>query len=164
MAEAAAKATEDGRVKIHPESWAKPYLAWLHNNRDWCISRQIWWGHQIPVWYCLACGDYSEEKVRRIREDPDFKNESVKSLLRESAKRAHRSNGDPGQLPRLRGKDLVRDPGRAGHLVFFRPLAPDHPGLARRNRLAAVPLPHLRVGHGPRNSLPVGGPDGHDGA
>jgi valyl-tRNA synthetase len=110
MAEAAANATEDGRVKIHPESWTKPYLAWLHNNRDWCISRQIWWGHQIPVWYCLACGDYSEEKVRRIREDPTFKNESAKSLLRESAKRPIVQAEPPATCPDCGSKDVVRDP------------------------------------------------------
>jgi valyl-tRNA synthetase len=110
MAEAAAKATEDGRVKIHPESWQKPYLAWLHNNRDWCISRQIWWGHQIPVWYCLGCGDYSEEQVRRIREDPTFKNESVKSLLREGTSRPIVQAEPPVACPRCGQKDLVRDP------------------------------------------------------
>jgi valyl-tRNA synthetase len=110
MAEAAAKATEEGRVNIHPESWAKPYLAWLHNNRDWCISRQIWWGHQIPVWYCLDCGDYSDEKLRRIREDRTFKNESVKSLLREGTTRPIVQTETPTVCPHCHGKDLVRDP------------------------------------------------------
>jgi len=48
----AADATRDGRMKIFPPSWERPYLLWLDNIRDWCISRQIWWGHRIPVWYC----------------------------------------------------------------------------------------------------------------
>ncbi|MFA5976015.1 MAG: valine--tRNA ligase [Elusimicrobiota bacterium] len=52
MAARAAQATRDGRVKIFPSSWEKPYLLWLENIRDWCISRQIWWGHRIPVYYC----------------------------------------------------------------------------------------------------------------
>ncbi|MFA6317802.1 MAG: valine--tRNA ligase, partial [Elusimicrobiota bacterium] len=57
LAAPALKAVEDGRFKIYPESWTKPYTEWLSNIRDWCVSRQIWWGHRIPVWYCPACRD-----------------------------------------------------------------------------------------------------------
>ncbi len=57
MAAPAIAAVESGKFKIHPESWAKPYMEWLRNIRDWCISRQIWWGHRIPVWYCQECYD-----------------------------------------------------------------------------------------------------------
>ena len=51
LAAPAIAAVEDGRVRIHPESQSRRYLEWLHNIRPWCISRQLWWGHQMPVWY-----------------------------------------------------------------------------------------------------------------
>ena len=49
------EAVRDGRVRFVPERWAKMYLDWLENSRDWCISRQLWWGHQIPIWHCAEC-------------------------------------------------------------------------------------------------------------
>jgi valyl-tRNA synthetase len=57
LAEAAIKAVTDGRVIIVPERFTKVYLNWMENIRDWCISRQLWWGHRIPVWYCQKCGE-----------------------------------------------------------------------------------------------------------
>ena len=50
-------AVTSGRTMIHPERYAKSYLDWLGEKRDWCISRQLWWGHRIPIWYCETCTD-----------------------------------------------------------------------------------------------------------
>ena len=65
MADAALEAVRDGRIKIVPERFTKVYYNWLENIQDWCISRQLWWGHRIPVWYCADCG-----KMTVTREDP----------------------------------------------------------------------------------------------
>ena len=55
LAAPAIKAAESGELQFHPASWKNPFLGWLKNIQDWCTSRQIWWGHRIPVWYCRHC-------------------------------------------------------------------------------------------------------------
>ncbi len=55
LAKPAIEAVENGEVRIHPKRYEKSYLDWLYGVRDWCISRQLWWGHRIPVWYCQKC-------------------------------------------------------------------------------------------------------------
>jgi len=65
LAEAAIEVVKDGRIKFVPERFTKTYLNWMENVHDWCISRQLWWGHQIPAWYCDDCGE-----ITVSREDP----------------------------------------------------------------------------------------------
>jgi len=64
LAEPAIKAVEDGTIQILPPEWSKTYFHWLRNIQDWCISRQLWWGHPIPAWYCEDC-----EHITVSRED-----------------------------------------------------------------------------------------------
>ena len=57
LAKKAIEVVKDGRIKFVPERFSKTYLNWMENVHDWCISRQLWWGHQIPAWYCDDCGE-----------------------------------------------------------------------------------------------------------
>jgi valyl-tRNA synthetase len=63
LAEPAIQVVKNGKVKFYPEHWSKVYLNWMENIRDWCISRQLWWGHRIPVWYCLDCNEIIVDKT-----------------------------------------------------------------------------------------------------
>ena len=56
LAKEAIRVVEDGTIKFVPDRFSKTYLNWMYNVKDWCISRQLWWGHQIPAWYCQDCG------------------------------------------------------------------------------------------------------------
>jgi valyl-tRNA synthetase len=55
LAREAIRAVREGRIRLIPKGWENSYFAWMENIKDWCISRQIWWGHRIPVWYCQSC-------------------------------------------------------------------------------------------------------------
>ncbi len=65
LAEKAIQAVESKAIRIVPESWSKTYFEWMYNIRDWCVSRQLWWGHRIPAWFCEKCGE-----IIVAREDP----------------------------------------------------------------------------------------------
>ncbi|MCQ2462324.1 MAG: valine--tRNA ligase [Clostridia bacterium] len=65
LAKPAIKVVKDGEVKFVPDRFSKTYYNWMENIRDWCISRQLWWGHRIPAWYCADCGE-----ITVSREDP----------------------------------------------------------------------------------------------
>jgi valyl-tRNA synthetase len=81
LAEPAIRAVEEGRIQFIPENWAKTYFEWMYNIRDWCISRQLWWGHRIPAWHCQDCTGTTVAREApaacghcgsgRIEQDPD---------------------------------------------------------------------------------------------
>jgi len=81
LAEPAIEAVRSGRIRFVPAMWTNTYYEWMLNIRDWCISRQIWWGHRIPAWYCDACGEVTVAEVaptacehcqgEKLRQDED---------------------------------------------------------------------------------------------
>ncbi|MCI6647554.1 MAG: valine--tRNA ligase [Oscillospiraceae bacterium] len=81
LAKEAIRVVEEGEVKFVPERFTKIYLNWMYNVKDWCISRQLWWGHQIPAWYCKDCGHMTVSRTdatececchsKNIERDPD---------------------------------------------------------------------------------------------
>jgi valyl-tRNA synthetase len=90
------KAVQKEKIKFYPSRWTKVYLNWMENIRDWCISRQIWWGHRIPVWYCKNCLKY--ENVRDVEvTKPDTPGVCVGETA-------------PGKCPVCGGSEMEQDP------------------------------------------------------
>jgi valyl-tRNA synthetase len=80
LSKPAIKAVKSGEIKFYPKRWTKVYLNWMENIKDWCISRQIWWGHRLPVWYCQDCKAVLVSRVTlekcacgstKLEQDPD---------------------------------------------------------------------------------------------
>ena len=81
LADKALAAWKNGDIKFYPQKWENTYAHWMENIRDWCISRQLWWGHRIPVWYCEDCGEMIVAREdpascpkcgsTKLRQDPD---------------------------------------------------------------------------------------------
>ncbi len=67
LAERAMAAVKEGKTRIVPQQWENTYYEWMENIRDWCISRQIWWGHRIPAWFCDHCGEITVAKIDPTR-------------------------------------------------------------------------------------------------
>jgi len=111
LADPAIKAVEDGQIKFVPENWSKTYFEWMRNIEDWCISRQLWWGHQIPAWYDEDGNVYvgrSEDEVRQkyashLTPDSSLKqDEDVLDTWFSSALWPFSTLGWPEQTPELK--------------------------------------------------------------
>jgi len=92
LAEPAIQAVREGRVRIVPEGWANSYFAWMENIKDWCISRQIWWGHQIPAWYCAKCD--ADNLLETGHGDFMLSKEASPIVARQAPERCARCGGD----------------------------------------------------------------------
>ncbi|MBI3609467.1 MAG: valine--tRNA ligase [Nitrospirae bacterium] len=97
LAAPAIDAVRDGRIRLIPESWKNNYFGWLENIQDWCISRQIWWGHQIPAWYCKRC----DENVFKITGTITVIGINAKPIVQIDA---------PQKCERCGSTDLIQDP------------------------------------------------------
>jgi len=99
LAGPALEAVKDGRINFHPQRWTKVYLNWMENIQDWCISRQIWWGHRLPVYYCRKC----EEAAASLITDDKL------LITKEKAKGVIVSREKPEKCPECGSNDLVQD-------------------------------------------------------
>ncbi|MDF2690220.1 MAG: valine--tRNA ligase [Gammaproteobacteria bacterium] len=109
LAEPAIKAVESGKIKFIPENWGNTYFEWMHNIQDWCISRQLWWGHRIPAWYDKDNNIYvgwDEQSVRDQHKLPDHvelkQDEDVLDTWFSSALWPFSTLGWPEQTPELK--------------------------------------------------------------
>ena len=136
LAEPAIEAVRDGRIRIVPERFEKVYFNWMENIRDWCISRQLWWGHRIPVWYCQDCGARDLSALE-----------------------------DPTAVPRVRQHRYLEQDPDVLDTWFSSGLWPfQHVGLAGGDGRLRVLLSDVGAGDGLRHPLLLGGAHDHDGA
>ena len=117
VAEKALQAVRSGRIKIIPDHFNKVYYNWMENIRDWCISRQLWWGHRIPVWYCDDCHEMTVQRE------------------------------DPSECQHCKSKNIRQDEDVLDTLVLLRPVAIFNAGLAGKDSGPGLFLSHIRYGN-----------------
>ncbi|MDD5558581.1 valine--tRNA ligase [Candidatus Methylomirabilis sp.] len=111
LAEPAIRAVEDGRTRFVPEHWENTYFAWMRNIKDWCISRQLWWGHQIPAWYCKGCDADNIFGVRTgVESGPGRPVLSTEVWAFAPEARPIVSAERPAGCPRCGSQQLIQDP------------------------------------------------------
>lgn len=116
LADPAIKAVEEGRIRMIPEGWVNNYLGWMRNIKDWCVSRQIWWGHRIPAWYCRACGRRNgtiletAHGVGATKEGGSLPGPSKESVSFTPDAQPIVARAEPDSCPACGGTDLIQDP------------------------------------------------------
>ncbi|MBN2653773.1 MAG: valine--tRNA ligase [Nitrospirae bacterium] len=138
MSKEAVAAVKDNKINIVPESWENNYYGWMNNIKDWCVSRQIWWGHQIPAWYCPSCknekgvlqadliehiffepvatsdgamlltGSYASLRSKGLTHEQIIKNSKIIRVSRDVKPRCSRT--DISACPECGNKEIIRDP------------------------------------------------------
>jgi valyl-tRNA synthetase len=108
LAELALKVIREGKIRYLPERFARLTIEWLENIKDWCISRQIWWGHRIPIWYCLDCNEGKWER-KGTRDEGRGTEREERYQFAEDAK-AFAAIETPQRCPNCGGTNLVQDP------------------------------------------------------
>ena len=109
LAAPAIASAEKEEVRFYPVSWKKPFIEWLKNIQDWCVSRQIWWGHRIPVWYCLDC---DKDTLPYVAGASAARTGEAGVLLPGTRKGSNPilSMGRPEKCPKCGGQSLIQDP------------------------------------------------------
>ena len=102
LASPAIQVVKEGKVRFIPERWEKVYLDWMENIRDWCISRQLWWGHRIPAWWCLTCN-----QGRTIRSE-SFGDKRIRYYFFPDAEPIV-SQKEPMRCPKCKGEEIIQE-------------------------------------------------------
>ncbi|MBU6443422.1 MAG: valine--tRNA ligase [Alphaproteobacteria bacterium] len=118
LAEKALKAVEDGRTRFVPENWTNVYFHWLKNIQPWCISRQLWWGHQIPVWYGLKMDENRHIDFAGPSSVRALSSESFEAFVAETEEDALKAAEEYYGRPVEIGEDGFRTDAQRGGLVF----------------------------------------------
>jgi valyl-tRNA synthetase len=113
LAEPAIKVVEEGKIQFYPKGWENTYFDWMRNIKDWCISRQIWWGHRIPAWYCKKCDNGILETSIRVGaavEDGAIPlgNENITTIAIHAKPIVQRE--EPQKCPHCGSTELIQDP------------------------------------------------------
>jgi len=109
LAKPAIKVVKEGKIKFYPQRWTKVYLNWMENIKDWCISRQIWWGHRLPVYYCRNCQKQANEFVVNSSESIDKRKSMNYELSTMNKRGIIISRTKPDKCPRCGSKEIYQE-------------------------------------------------------